>query len=82
VFSVEKDNNNIVIVNGIKKLRPRGFEMGCGGRRERDFDLVIALRPQTPKHIRGGWSHYTDTSEPVDGGVGIYNCAPPEQSCL
>jgi hypothetical protein len=29
----------------------------------------IALRPQTPKHIRGGWSHYTDTSEPVDGGV-------------
>jgi hypothetical protein len=31
--------------------------------------LVIALRPQTPKHIRGGWSHYTDTSEPVDGGV-------------
>jgi hypothetical protein len=33
--------------------------------------LVIALRPQTPKHIRAGWSHYTDTSEPVDGGVGI-----------
>jgi hypothetical protein len=32
--------------------------------------LVVALRPQTPKHIRGGWSHYTDTSEPVDGGVG------------
>jgi hypothetical protein len=31
--------------------------------------LVIALRPQTPKHrpIRGGWSHYTDNSEPVDG---------------
>jgi hypothetical protein len=29
-----------------------------------------ALRLQTPKHIRGGWSHYTDTSEPVDGGVG------------
>jgi hypothetical protein len=29
--------------------------------------LVIALRPQTPKHVRGGWSHYTDTSEPVDG---------------
>jgi hypothetical protein len=28
--------------------------------------LVIALRPQTPKHIRGGWSHYTDTSKPVD----------------
>jgi hypothetical protein len=33
--------------------------------------LVIALRPQTPKHIRGGWSQYddisTDTSKPVDG---------------
>jgi hypothetical protein len=29
--------------------------------------LVIVLRPQTPKHIRGGWSHYTDTSESVDG---------------
>jgi hypothetical protein len=35
-----------------------------------DDGLVIALRPQTPKHIRGSWSHYTDTSEPVDGGVG------------
>jgi hypothetical protein len=33
------------------------------------FCLVFALRPQTPKHIRGGWSHYTDTSEPVEGGV-------------
>jgi hypothetical protein len=33
------------------------------------FGLVIALRPHTPKHIRGGWSHYTDTSEPVEGGV-------------
>jgi hypothetical protein len=33
------------------------------------FGLVIALRPQTPKNTRGGWSHYTDTSEPVDGGV-------------
>jgi hypothetical protein len=29
--------------------------------------LVIVLRPQTPKHIRGGWSHYTDASKPVDG---------------
>jgi hypothetical protein len=29
--------------------------------------LVIPLRPQTPKHIRGGWSHYADTSKPVDG---------------
>jgi hypothetical protein len=29
--------------------------------------VVIALRPQTLKQIRGGWSHYTDTSKPVDG---------------
>jgi hypothetical protein len=29
--------------------------------------MVIVVRPQTPKHVRGGWSHYTDTSEPVDG---------------
>jgi hypothetical protein len=33
------------------------------------YCMAIALRPQTPKHIRGGWSHYTDTNEPVDGGV-------------
>jgi hypothetical protein len=48
---------------------------GVGGERERERErerdcLVIALRPQTPKHIRCGWSHYTDTSEPVDEGVG------------
>jgi hypothetical protein len=29
--------------------------------------MVTALRPQTPKHIRGGWSHNTDTSESVEG---------------
>jgi hypothetical protein len=34
--------------------------------------LVVALPPQRPKHIRGGWSHYTDTSEPVDGGVQLW----------
>jgi hypothetical protein len=28
--------------------------------------LFYAWRPQTPKHIRSGWSHYTDTSDPVD----------------
>jgi hypothetical protein len=29
---------------------------------------VFALRSQTPKHSsRGGWSHYTVTSEPVVG---------------
>jgi hypothetical protein len=44
--------------------------------------IVVVLRPQTPKHITGGWSHYTDTSEPVDGGVRPYNSEPPEQSCL
>jgi hypothetical protein len=27
---------------------------------------MVALRPHTPKHIKGGWSHYTDTSEPVE----------------
>jgi hypothetical protein len=34
---------------------------------ELTLSLVIALRPQTPMHIKGGWPHYTDTSEPVDG---------------
>jgi hypothetical protein len=34
------------------------------------FDLLIALRPQTPKHIKGGWSNYTDTSELINGNVG------------
>jgi hypothetical protein len=28
--------------------------------------LLYAHR-HVPKQIRGGWSHYTDTSEPVDG---------------
>jgi ammonia channel protein AmtB len=28
--------------------------------------LVIALHPQTPKHLRDLWSYYTDTSERVD----------------
>jgi hypothetical protein len=30
-------------------------------RRRRFFGLVIALRLQTPKHIRGGWSRYVLT---------------------
>jgi hypothetical protein len=30
-------------------------------------ERIVALRPHTPKHISGGLSHYTDTSEPVDG---------------
>jgi hypothetical protein len=40
--------------------------------------LVIALRPQTPKHIRGGWSHYTDTSEPIEVmGLKIWSLSNP-----
>jgi hypothetical protein len=40
-------------------------------------EMVIALRPQTPKHIRGGWSHYTNTSEPLDGnGAQNYGHCP------
>jgi hypothetical protein len=25
----------------------------------------LALRPRTLKHVRGGWPHYKNTSEPV-----------------
>jgi hypothetical protein len=32
-----------------------------------EYCLNIALRPQAPKHFRGGRSHYPDTSEPVVG---------------
>jgi archaellum biogenesis protein FlaJ (TadC family) len=32
----------------------------------------FALCPLTPSHIWGGWSHYTDTSEPVVG-YGAHN---------
>jgi hypothetical protein len=40
--------------------------------------LIFALRPQTPKHIRGGWSHYTDTSEPVEVmGLKIWSLSNP-----
>jgi hypothetical protein len=28
-------------------------------------ERMVTLRPHTPEHIRGGWSNYTDTSEPV-----------------
>jgi hypothetical protein len=37
--------------------------------------LVNALRPQTPKHIRSGWSH-TDTSKPVEGPGSKYGHCP------
>jgi hypothetical protein len=42
--------------------------------------LVIALRPHTPKYIVGGWSHYTDTSEPVNGN-GAQNMATAQSGC-
>jgi hypothetical protein len=35
--------------------------------KERKKERMVALCPHTLKRIRGGWSHYTDTSEPVDG---------------
>jgi hypothetical protein len=44
----------------------RRFAVGTGQHCGCWFGLVIALHLQTPKHIRGGWSRYTDTSEPVD----------------
>jgi hypothetical protein len=36
-------------------------------KQEIQIQIQIQIRSQTPKHVRGGWSHYTDTSEPVDG---------------
>jgi hypothetical protein len=33
----------------------------------RKKERMVALRPHTLKHIRGGWLYYTDTGEPVDG---------------
>jgi hypothetical protein len=41
-------------------------EYMCGHGRKVGKERMVALRPHTPKHIRGGWSHYTDTSEPVE----------------
>jgi hypothetical protein len=35
--------------------------------KEQEHERMVALRPHTPKHIRDGWSHYIDTSEPVVG---------------
>jgi hypothetical protein len=41
------------------------------------FCFGYCFNPQTPKHIGGGWSHYTDTSEPVDGnGAQNYGHCP------
>jgi hypothetical protein len=41
-------------------------------KKEKGKERMVALRPHTPKHVRGGWSHYTDTSKP-DGGYGAQN---------
>jgi hypothetical protein len=38
------------------------------------FLFGYCFTPTTPKHIRDSWSHYTDTSEPVDGN-GVQNIA-------
>jgi hypothetical protein len=49
-----------------RRRRMRGEEEEKNEEKKEEMvGLVIALRPQTLKHIRG--SHYTDTSEPVDG---------------
>jgi hypothetical protein len=34
--------------------------------------VVIPLHSQTPNHISGGWSHYTDTSKSVRGDGALY----------
>jgi hypothetical protein len=48
--------NNFVKAHALARL---GTSTSTGGRVE-GFGLVFALRPQTPKHIRCGWSHYTE----------------------
>jgi hypothetical protein len=41
-------------------------------------ERMVALSPHTPKHIRGGWSHYTDTSEPAEVmGLKIWSLSNP-----
>jgi hypothetical protein len=37
------------------------------GAREKEKNLGPFLCQHTLKHIRGDWSHYTDTNEPVVG---------------
>jgi phage gp46-like protein len=39
---------------------------------------MVALRLHTPKHIRGGWSHYTDNSAQVEVmGLKIWSLSNP-----
>jgi hypothetical protein len=51
----------------VGKARKRKKELKRKGVSRFGLVLVIALRPQTPKHIKDGWSHFTDTNEPVNG---------------
>jgi hypothetical protein len=48
-------------------MKRKGKEKKERKKERKGLVLVIALRPQTLKHIRDGWSHYTDASKPVDG---------------
>jgi hypothetical protein len=42
------------------------------------FGLVVALRPQTPKHIRGGWSHkLTPANQLMAIGLKIWSLSDP-----
>jgi hypothetical protein len=34
---------------------------------KRVAEELLLYAHKTPKNIKGSWSHYTDTSEPVDG---------------
>jgi hypothetical protein len=52
-------------------LLERVFLDFFSSRGRKSLSFGFTLRPQTPKHIRGGWSHYTDTREPVDGAQNI-----------
>jgi hypothetical protein len=41
------------------------------------FCVVIALRPQTLKHVRGGWSHYTPANQLILMGLKIWSLSNP-----
>jgi hypothetical protein len=58
-------------VEQLQKLNKEALRQQPGmWRRWWKKERIVALRPHTLKHIRGGWSHYT--SEPVDG-YGVQN---------
>jgi hypothetical protein len=63
----------------VDSLPPLGFEPAIfdtlAGRAAKShpffFWFGYCFTPtDTEAYLRGGWSHYTDTSEPFDGGVG------------